>query len=298
MKKIFCILIFLIVGNSSYAIDACATVSPLYGILAYITKDTDKTTLILDRANSDLHSYALTPSDALKIKKCDIIFMVNSEFETFSSKFSKLSKKNSKIIEVSEAKNIKLLEMRENNIFEEEDVRGHDHAFYDYHIWLDTDNVKSIAKMIAEELSKEDPKNEKIYQTNLSNFITKLGELDKDLTGQLSAIKDQPFIVFHDAYQYFENKYGLKSVGAILVNEEHNLSAESFASIKELVAENKVKCIFAEPQFPTKIIDKIASSSKVGHGVLNAEWASADKAEDIYFMIMRNLATSLVGCLK
>jgi zinc transport system substrate-binding protein len=298
MKKIFYILVFLIISNNSYAINSCATISPLYGILAYITKNTEHPTLILNKTDSDLHSYALTPSDALKIKKCDIIFMIDDNFESFSDKLTKLSKKKSRIIRVSEAPNIKLLELRENNVFEEEDAHDHDHGFYDYHVWLDIDNTKAIAEMITNILSKEEKINEKIYQANLNKFIIKLDKLDKNLKEQLSKINKQPYIVFHDAYQYLENKYGLKSVGAIIVNEESNLSADSLASIKELVAENKVKCIFSEPQFPTKIIDKISESSKVRHGMLNAEWANADKPEDIYFVIMESLMTSLVGCLK
>lgn len=298
MKTIIYILILLIVGNNGFAINSCVTINPLYGIVSYITKGIDIPALILDKKNVDLHSYALTPSDALKIKKCDVIFMIHNDFENFSKKLNKLKQKHTKIIRVSEARDLNLLETRENNVFEEDLAQDHEHALYDYHIWLDVNNAKYIAIMIANELSALEIKNSKIYQENLNDFIKKLQQLDQELTEELSTINTKPYVVFHDAYQYFENKYNLNSVGAIVLNQSHNINANSLIEIKELIVENHIKCIFSEPQFPAKIIDKIAKNSKVNYGVLNAEWADSNLPQDIYFVLMRNLATSLKNCLK
>ena len=85
MKKI--LFIILLICKSSFAIETCATINPLYGILANITKNTVNSSLILDRPNQDLHSYALTPSDALKVKKCDYIFMINKDFNNLRDAF-------------------------------------------------------------------------------------------------------------------------------------------------------------------------------------------------------------------
>jgi zinc transport system substrate-binding protein len=153
-----------------------------------------------------------------------------------------------------------------------------------------------MAKEIAWHLTNKDPSNKKLYAHNLAHFLAQLTELDADLTKSLASIASAPYIVFHDAYQYLEEKYKLNGLGAISINFSHTPGIHTMAKIKQIVAENKVKCIFKEPNLSNNVVEKIAANTNVKIASLDAEWVDASK--DAYLVLMRNLATSMVNCLK
>jgi zinc transport system substrate-binding protein len=301
-KFFFAILILLqFIAANAWALKVCSSIKPLHGIVSAIAAD-NTSELILDNAYVDLHHYALKPSDVLKIKQCEVIFIISKDFESFADKLNKIANKNSQIVELATNKNIKLLKTREKNIYSQEEdpdeehehEHHHHHGIYDYHIWLNIDNAKIMAKDIALHLTNLDPANKKIYEHNLENFLEQLSKLDAELTTNLRAVASAPYMVFHDAYQYFEEKYQLNGIGAISLNFSHPLSLHTMAEIKKIVATNKVRCIFKEPNLSNKLVEKIATNVKIQ--TINAEWIEA--TTDAYLLLMRNLATDMIDCLK
>jgi zinc transport system substrate-binding protein len=300
-KFSFAILILLqFIAANAWALKVCSSIKPLHGIVSAIAAD-NTSELILDNAYVDLHHYALKPSDVLKIKQCEVIFIISKDFESFADKLNKIANKNSQIVELAANKNIKILKTREKNIYsqeedpdEEHEHEHHHHGIYDYHIWLNIDNAKIMAKDIALHLTNLDPANKKIYEHNLENFLEQLSKLDAELTTNLRPVASAPYIVFHDAYQYFEEKYQLNGIGAISLNFSHPLSLHTMAEIKKIVATNKVRCIFKEPNLSNKLVEKIATNVKIQ--TINAEWIEA--TTDAYLLLMRNLATDMIDCLK
>jgi zinc transport system substrate-binding protein len=301
-KFSFAILILLqFIAANAWALKVCSSIKPLHGIVSAIAAD-NTSELILDNAYVDLHHYALKPSDVLKIKQCEVIFIISKDFESFADKLNKIANKNSQIVELAENKNIKILKTREKNIYSQEEdpdeehehEHEHHHGIYDYHIWLNIDNAKIMAKDIALHLTNLDPANKKIYEHNLENFLEQLSKLDAELTTNLRAVASAPYMVFHDAYQYFEEKYQLNGIGAISLNFSHPLSLHTMAEIKKIVATNKVRCIFKEPNLSNKLVEKIATNVKIQ--TINAEWIEA--TTDAYLLLMRNLATDMIDCLK
>ena len=121
--------------------------------------------------------------------------------------------------------------------------------------------------------------------------------LDAELKALLAPVASKPFIVFHDAYQYYETHYALNGVGAITVNPERRPSAKRLTAIRARITELGAACVFAEPQFEPALVNTIAEGTPAKKGVLDPEGADIPDGPDLYPALMRNIATALKGCL-
>ena len=171
---------------------------------------------------------------------------------------------------------------------------GHAHGEYDPHIWLDPMNAKVILSEMAEHLIENDPKNEAKYKANLKKAHKDLDKLTKKVKSELN--KDFKSIVFHDAYQYFEERFGINILGAFTVNTDVMPGAEQLAEIREVIEHDKVSCIFSEPQFNPDIIKAVAKDTNVATGVIDPLGATLDPGKDLYFDLIGNMSKSFKGC--
>jgi len=171
---------------------------------------------------------------------------------------------------------------------------GHAHGEFDPHIWLDPINAKAMLNEMAEHLIENDPKNEAKYKSNLDNALQEIDELTIDVMTDLS--NSVSSIVFHDAYQYFEERFNVKILGAFTVNTDVMPGAEQLAEIREIIEHDKVACVFSEPQFNPDIINAVAKDMKIKTGVLDPLGATLDPGKDLYFNLIRNMSASFKGC--
>jgi len=171
---------------------------------------------------------------------------------------------------------------------------GHAHGEYDPHIWLDPMNAKVILSEMAEHLIENDPKNEAKYKENLKKAHKDLDKLTKKVKSELN--KDFKSIVFHDAYQYFEERFGINILGAFTVNTDVMPGAEQLAEIREVIEHDKVSCIFSEPQFNPDIIKAVAKDTNVATGVIDPLGATLNPGKDLYFDLISNMSKSFKGC--
>ena len=171
---------------------------------------------------------------------------------------------------------------------------GHAHGEFDPHIWLDPMNAKVILSEMAEHLIENDQKNEAKYKANLKKAHNDLDKLTKKVKSELN--KDFKSVVFHDAYQYFEKRFGINVIGALTVNPDVMPGAEQLAEIREVIEHEKAKCIFSEPQFNPNIINSIASDTGVKTGVLDPLGANIDKGKNMYFDLIKDMSNSLKDC--
>jgi zinc transport system substrate-binding protein len=171
---------------------------------------------------------------------------------------------------------------------------GHNHGEFDAHIWLDPMNAKAMVLEIAHELSELDPQNKSNYEKNAEKMISSLD----DLIDQVSTIipKNPSFIVFHDAYQYFENRFNIKAAGALTLNPEVLPGAKQIAEIQELIEHDNVKCIFSEPQYNPKIIEVLASDMDIITGIIDPLGAVIDAGPVMYDNLILEIANSLKSC--
>ena len=322
------ILSFLTIFSPANAdVKVVATIKPIHSLASYLMDGIGKPDLIVDGYASP-HGFALKPSHAKMLQNADIIFWVGEDIESFLEKPLKSIAKNAEKIELMEIKKLTKLKFRERNIFDEHDDHGHDdhakkddhddhdhdkkghkedghddhghgheghaHGEFDPHIWLDPMNAKIILDEMAIHLIENDQKNEKKYKENLKSAHKDLDKLTKKIKSDLN--KDFKSVVFHDAYQYFEKRFGINILGAFTVNTDVMPGAEQLAEIREVIEHDKVSCIFSEPQFNPDIIKAVAKDMNIATGVIDPLGATLDPGKDLYFDLINNMSKSFKGC--
>ena len=312
--SILSILTFFTPANAE--IKVVASIKPIHSLASYLMDGIAKPDLIVDGYASP-HGFAMKPSHAKMLQNADLIFWVGEDLESFLEKpLSSIAKKAEKI-ELMETKGLQVLKFRERNIFDEhdhddhghddhgkkeddhddhghDDHDGHAHGEFDPHIWLDPINAKAMLNEMAEHLIENDPKNEAKYKSNLAKALQEIDKLTIDVMTDLSSSVSS--IVFHDAYQYFEERFNVKVLGAFTVNTDVMPGAEQLAEIREIIEHDKVACVFSEPQFNPDIINAVAKDMKIKTGVVDPLGATLDPGKDLYFNLIRNMSASFKGC--
>ena len=274
------------------------TIKPIHSILLNIVdSDVD---LLLDR-NASPHDFKLKPSDMKKVNNADIFIYIDESIETFIERPLATLGEDVKKIKILGNAGLKLLPIREGGVWEEEDHgdgHHHDHGDYDGHIWLSNNNVIKLTKFFVKELSKINPDKKNIYKANAKVFIKKLKENGRKIKNQLSSISDKPYIVFHDAYQYFESENSLNSVGSISLNPEISPTPKRIKEIKTKIEKDNVVCLFREPQFPSRIVQTVISETNAKEGELDPLGYDLTPGKNLYFELIDNLSMGLKDCLS
>ena len=178
---------------------------------------------------------------------------------------------------------------------EKHDDHGPDEV--DPHVWLDPQNAKSLVHEIEEHLVKIDPSNAAKYEANAKAIMKKLDALTQEIEADLKPIQGRGYVVFHDAYQYLEKRFGVSAVGSITVSPEVLPGAERVSKLRDKVRSLSASCVFSEPQFVPKLVKTITENTDAGTGVLDPLGANIKDGPDLYFTLIRNMAKSLKDCL-
>jgi zinc transport system substrate-binding protein len=292
------------------------SIKPIHSLVASIMQGLGEPALIVEGAASP-HTYSMKPSNASALENANIIFWVGHGLEAFLEKPLESLGSGAKIVELDDAPGLEKLKFREGGAFEAHDdgdeheasaEGGEDHAHeeghhheegeFDMHLWLDPANAKAMAAEIEKTLAAVDPDNAATYKSNLDALNMRLDALDKTLTESVAPIKDKPFIVFHDAYQYFEHRYHVKVAGSITVSPEVLPGAERLSEIHAKIVELGATCVFAEPQFEPKLVNVVLEGTPAKPGTLDPEAATLEAGPDLYFQLMQGIGTSLKTCLS
>ena len=305
-------LVFSLISSANAEVKVVTSIKPIHSLVSYIMDGVGKPDVIVDGYNSP-HDFSLKPSHAKMLENADLVIWMGEDLEAFLEKPLQTIVKKAKNIELMDLKGIKKLEFREKNIFEEHDDHkekdghkehddhkekdgheGHGHGEHDPHVWLDPINAKVIIKEITNQLVQLDSKNSSIYKSNSKKALTDIDKLVKDIKKELN--KDLRFVVFHDAYQYFENRFDIQVLGALTVNTDVMPGAEQLSETREVIEHEKVNCLFSEPQFNPAIIKSIAKDTKIKTGILDPLGAKLDKGKNLYFDLLKNMSSSFKGC--
>ena len=330
---IFTILSFLTLFTSANAdIKVVASIKPIHSLVSYLMDGVAKPDLIVDGYASP-HGFAMKPSHAKMLQNADIVFWVGEDLENFLEKpLNSIAKKAEKI-ELMDAKGIVKLKFRERNIFGDHDDHddhddhghkkkddhddhdhddhakkedghddhddhdgheGHHHGEFDPHIWLDPINASAILKEMTEHLIENDSKNASKYKNNLNKALKDIDKLTADVKSELN--QSVASIVFHDAYQYFEERFNVNILGAFTVNTDVMPGAEQLAEIREIIEHDNVACVFSEPQFNPDIIKAVAKDMNIKTGVVDPLGATLKPGKNLYFDLIRNMSASFKGC--
>ena len=167
----------------------------------------------------------------------------------------------------------------------------------DFHIWLSPDNAVKIIKKINKELNLFFPENAKTYDQNANQMIKKINQLKVELKKELLGIKDKPYIVFHDAYQYFETSFNLNAVGSVALEGDVASSPKQISFIKDKIVKLKASCVFQEPQFDSRLVQIVVEGTNAQIGILDPLGVNIKSGENFYLQLLKNMAKSLKDCL-
>jgi len=282
------------------------SIVPIHSLVAGVTQGVSEPTLLVPVGTSP-HTYALKPSDARALQSADLIVWVGEQLENYLDKPLASLAGKSRIIEVADIDGLTFYHVREGGAFDTHDHgdhddhagHKHDHADHedDMHLWLDPDNAKLIVARVAAELGTIDPVNATRYQDNARAMQQRIETVDAGIKSRLAAVQDRPYIVFHDAYQYFERHFGTRIVGSITVSPDQAPGARRLAELRERIRTLQAVCVFREPQFPAPVVDTLVDGSNVKVGVLDPEGADLTPGPDAYLTLMDRIGDSLANCL-
>ncbi|MBF0180520.1 MAG: zinc ABC transporter substrate-binding protein [Magnetococcales bacterium] len=293
-----CLGVLLWMPAAAMALEVVATIPPWHSLTAGVMAGVGSPVLLI-RGGGSPHTYTLRPSDARLLERADLVVWGGEGLETFLTRpLASLAKKADKLA-LLEVEGLTRLPVRAGGAWEEEDDHdhGHDHAATDPHLWLDPVNVRLMAIAIAKHLSRLDPGSATRYQANAAGLSDRLEALDRELADALAPLRERPYIVFHDAYHYFEHRYGLNAVGAVVVHPDRPPGARRVGEIVRRMRESGAVCLFGEPQFPSRLIATVTENHPVRVGRLDPLGTGVPEGPEHYFQMMRNLARSFRECL-
>lgn len=287
------------------------SIKPIHSLAAAVMEGVGRPALLVPGAAS-AHSYAMRPSDAQRLAEADVVFWIGPVLETFLAKPLAALAADARVLEIEEIPGLTLLPPRQGGVWEshalvdaseaEDDAAAdHDHAHeagsLDAHLWLDPGNGKAIAAAMAETLAAADPANAAAYRGNAATLAQRIDALDAEIAAELASVGNRPFVVFHDAYQYFEARYGLAAAGAITASPDQPPGAKRLREIRATIAERNARCVFREPQVEPALVETVVEGTGVRQAELDPEGALLPEGPALYFDLMRSLAQSIAGCL-
>ncbi|MDX7999464.1 zinc ABC transporter substrate-binding protein ZnuA [Xenorhabdus sp. Reich] len=297
----------LVVGvNNAAQADVVTSIRPLGFIAAAIADGVTNTEVLLPDGASP-HDYALRPLDVRKINQADLFVWIGPDIENFLVKPITKIEQN-KQLALAELSTIKPLLLKNdedgndssesNQHKHESDHEHHHHGEYNMHIWLSPEIAEKAAQAIYDRLVEQYPQEKEQLEVNLRKFNGQLIQTDKNIANILKPVKKQGYFVFHDAYGYFEKHYQLAPLGVFTVNPEIQPGAQKLHYIRTQLVEQKVKCIFAEPQFRPAVIHAIAKGTDVRIGTLDPLGSGIVLNKDSYMKFITQLSKQYASCLN
>jgi zinc transport system substrate-binding protein len=266
-----------------------ATVKPIHSLVAAIMQGTGEPSLIMNTGASP-HHYTLRPSERRTLAGASLIFWVGPELETFMPRILHSLDATSTSIALIEADGLIRLPVR----------TAHHHtttaAHNDPHIWLSARNAHILVDVIADALIKADPANAAIYNANRKRLHQRITQTDSQIRQQLAG-KTSAFLSYHDAYQYFEQAYGLNNAGFVSSGDELSPSAKYVQQLRDKIRQQQLHCLFYEAPNRPALVDTLTHGLEVDVHELDAIGLRQQAGENAWFEIMHALAQAYESCL-
>ena len=307
---------------SAEAPSVAADVAPVHSLTARVMQGVGEPHLVVPPGASP-HGHALRPSEARSLQDAEVVFWVGPELTPWLGDALASLAPDAAAVALLEAPGTTVLGLREGALFEAHDhgaeaeharedheagdheaepadagAQGeHAHVGHDPHAWLSPDNAEAWLDAIAAELSRVDPENADAYAANAAAGRNEIEALVAEIDGVLEPVRGRGFIVFHDAYQYFEASFDLPASGAISISDAARPSPARIERIHDRVAQEGVSCVLAEPQFDPGLVETVLDGTEARSGVLDPLGSDLAPGADLYPRLMRNLAQTLADCL-
>ena len=238
------------------------------------------------------HAYSLRPSEAAALEKADLVFWVSEGLTPWLKSRLEILASKARVVELMKADGAIELPYREGATFANHD----DHNVIDPHGWLDPENGKAWLGVMASELSKIDPSNTDLYFQNAAAGTLEISEAVARIDEALISVRGVRFIVFHDAYQYFERRFGISASGSILVGDALAPNPARIIEIRGQVAEMGIGCVFSEPQFNPGLVASVFRDAEVSTAVIDSQGIELALGMALYPQVLESIAKEIVDC--
>ena len=305
-------------------------IAPVHSLVARVMQDVGAPDLII-KTGASPHDYRLRPSEAKALQDANLVIWMGKELTPWMEDAVKTLSTEAAILTLLEKDETTLLEFRESVLFEEHDHddhsdkdhaetedqdhddhddhsdedhaetedQGHDehaHGAHDPHAWLSPENAKIWLNLIAAQLSTADPDNASTYFVNAAAAVTEIDTLMADVSTMLDPIRGNSFIVFHDAYQYFETVFEFPASGAISLGDATDPSPARIARVQGRIQEQKIQCVLAEPQFKKGLVVTVLEGTDAKTSIIDPLGDALEPGPALYPQLIRNMAKTLVDC--
>ncbi len=309
-------------------------IAPVHSLVARVMDGLGAPDLVIAQGASP-HEYSLRPSEARALQEADIVFWIGEGLTPWMEGAIDTLAEDANVIELLEVDGVTQLAFREGALFEahdhgedgheehdHEDGHGEEHGehgheeghdgehdghedshhdangSHDPHAWLSPDNAAVWLNVIAASLSAADPENAGTYFANAAAGRDELMALQEEIDGVLDPVRGRRFVVFHDAYQYFESAFDFPASGAISLSDASEPSPSRIAEIQGRVADEGIACVLSEPQYNQNLVATVMDGTQANTAVLDPLGTDIELGSNLYPELLRNLATSLAGCLR
>lgn len=318
-------------------------IAPVHGLVSRVMDGVGTPNLIIDPSASP-HHYAMRPSEARALQNADIVFWVGEELTPWFHDRIEALASDARAVDLIHVEGTKLLDVREETIFEDahdhdddhaddhkddhahednhddhgheddhddhasehkdehdhghEDDHGHSHEGTDPHAWLSPLNARVWTSHIASVLAKADPENAARYNSNAQSALTEITEQEQKIQELLASSRDTGFIVYHDAYQYLENGFGLSAAAALSSSDARDPGPAHLRALQDLIADRNVQCAFAEPQFDPQLLSTLLEGTEVRTGTLDPIGRDIALGPQFYPALLDQLGTAMATCLS
>ena len=294
------------------------TIKPIHALVAGVMAGVGEPVLLVSGGASP-HMHAMKPSNARALATADLVIWVGPEMESFFIKPAQSIPASVTLLTLIDSASLNRLKVRRSGAWDHHaDENDHNHAKHadendnnhakfarppgademDAHLWLDPANGRAIVSLVAETLSHLDPDNGEAYQANAERLIAELTNLQTEITKILEPVRRIPYVVFHDAYQYFEVRFGTNALASISLSPDRSPSARRLYEIRAKIRQSGAVCVFAEPQFAPKLVTTAREGTMAKAGILDPLGAEIPTGAGAYAALLRSLAKSLAACLS
>ena len=284
-------------------------ISPVHSLVSRVMLGVGTPDLIV-QAGASPHGYTLRPSEAKALQDAQMVFWMGESLSPWMEGALDTLSSDATIITLLERDETILMEFREGALFEEHDHDDHgdekhddhgdheDHGSHDPHAWLSPDNARIWLNLIASQLSIVDPENAGTYFANAAAARSEIEALKTEVNSLLEPVRGKKFIVFHDAYQYFEEAFKISASGAISLGDASKPSPARIAEIQGRIQEESIDCVLSEPQFNKGLVATVMAGSKAKTSVIDPLGVGLKPGPDLYSELIRNMTKTLVDCFE
>jgi zinc transport system substrate-binding protein len=275
------------------------SIKPLQLIAAAVQEGVGTPDVLLPPGASP-HHYALRPSDVRKVAAVDLVYWVGPDMEGFLPRVLQGRSKPTVAVQDLPGMHLRRFGEDSHSHADEDDDHDHDHrpGSLDAHLWLSTVNARVIAQRMASDLASADPANAARYASNAAAFAKRLDALDTRLQARVAGIKGKPYFVFHEAFDYFEQAYGLQHAGVFAVAAEVQPGAQHVAAMRARLKEAGKTCVFSEPPMRPRLAETLTAGLPVKLAELDALGGFNDASATGYEQLLSKLGDDLAGCLE